>query len=286
MITRAGKDSLLRVLFLLCAFGGVAGVVVIFVFVGARGLGIFRAHGVIPVLFGLDWSPAEGEFGMLPFIAGSFLVTVGALVIGAPLAIGTAVFLSEIAPPRLRAVVRPSVELLAGIPSVIYGFFALVFLVPFVRALFGGAGFSMVSGWLVLAIMILPTIAAISEDAVSAVPKGYRMSSLALGATRWQTIWRVVLPAAAPGIINAVVLGMGRAIGETMAVLMVLGNAPIVPVSATGPASTLTSIIALDMSYASGEHQTALFAMGIVLLIISTLLILLIRLLTLRRARV
>lgn len=283
MISTRTREKLLGWVFLGCAFGGVAGVVLIFAFVGARGIGIFTQHGLGSVLFSSDWSPREGQFGMLPFIAGSFLVTVGALLLGAPLAIGTAIFLSEIASPRLRAVIRPSVELLAGIPSVIFGFFALVFLVPLVRIVFGGSGFSIVTGWVVLAVMILPTIAAISEDAISAVPVAYRTSSLALGATRWQTIRKVVLPAAAPGIINAVVLGMGRAIGETMAVLMVLGNASIIPISPTGPASTLTSIIALDMSYASGDHQTALFAMGIVLLIISTLLILLIRLLTFRR---
>ncbi|MFZ3062556.1 MAG: phosphate ABC transporter permease subunit PstC, partial [Actinomycetota bacterium] len=202
------------------------------------------------------------------------------LILGAPLAITTAIFLSEIAAPRVKAIVRPAVELLAGIPSVVYGFFGVVVLVPLARLLFGGSGFGLLTGWLVLAIMILPTIAAISEDAISAVPRGYREGSLAMGATQWQTIWRVVLPAARPGLISAVVLGMGRAIGETMAVLMILGNAPIIPRTLTDPVGALTSIIALDMSYASGSHQAALFAMGIVLFLISFSFVALIRLIS------
>lgn len=189
------------------------------------------------------------------------------------MAILTAIFLSEVAPKSVQKIVRPAVELLAGIPSVIYGFFGLLVVIPIVRSLFGGSGFGLLTGWIVLAIMILPTIATISEDAIRAVPRSYREASFAMGATKWQTIWRVILPAAKTGIIGAAILGMGRAVGETMAVLMVLGNAPILPKSIAGPVATLTSIIALDMSYASGDHQTALFAMGIVLFIISFLFV-------------
>ncbi len=270
-------ERFLKRIFMLCALTSIIAVVLIFVFVALRGAPIFADQGVAKVLFSMDWEPLKGKFGMLPFIIGSFVVTIGALVLGAPLAVGTAIYLSEIAQERVRKFVRPSVELLAGIPSVIYGFFGIVILVPLSRAIFGGSGFGLATAWIVLAIMILPTIAAISEDAISAVSPAYRMGSLALGATRWQTIRRVVLPVALPGIANAIILGMGRAIGETMAVLMVLGNAPAVPISASSPASTLTSVIALDMAYASGNHQTALFAMGLILLAVSMVLISIVR---------
>lgn len=277
------KEILLKYLFLLSALVAGFGVVLIFIFVGAKGFSIFGRVGLFKFLFSLNWHPTQGEFGILPMILGSFAVTLGALVLGGPLAIATAIFLSEIAPPRINRLVRPAVELLAGIPSVVYGFFGIVVLRQIIGAIFHDSGLGLLTGCIVLAIMILPTIAAISEDAISAVPRVYRSSSLALGATRWQTIWKVVLPAARPGITNAVILGLGRAIGETMAVLMVIGNAPVVPQSISGPVSTLTSQIVLDMSYAAGDHQIALFAMGIVLLLISMSLIVIIRLVPSRR---
>lgn len=272
------RDHLLKQIFLMAALLAVLSVVLIFVFVGIKGFPIFGKVSLRGFLLGADWSPLKGRFGIMPFIVGSFLVTLGALILGGPLAVATAIFLSEVSTPRVNSLVRPAIELLAGIPSVIYGFFGVVMIVPWVRTVFGGSGFGLLTGWIVLAAMILPTIAAISEDAISAVPRGYKESSLALGATQWQTIWKVILPAARHGLVNAVVLGMGRAIGETMAVLMVLGNAPIIPSSLTKSASTLTSIIALEMSYASGDHQVALFAMGIVLFVISTGFVALIRL--------
>lgn len=272
------REQLLKQVFLITALAAVASVVIIFVFVGTRGFPILAKVSLRDFLFGIDWSPLKGRFGIMPFVVGSLLVTLGALVLGGPLAIATAIFLSEVASPRVNSLVRPAIELLAGIPSVIYGFFGVIIIVPWVRTIFGGSGFGLLTGWIVLAVMILPTISAISEDAISAVPPGYKASSLALGATQWQTIWKVVLPAARHGLVNAVVLGMGRAIGETMAVLMVLGNAPIIPLSLTKSASTLTSIIALEMSYASGDHQVALFAMGIVLFVISTGFVMVIRL--------
>lgn len=271
------KNKLLERALQACALAAVVSVIMIFIFVTLKGAPLFTGEGFFKLLFSMDWEPLKGEYGMLPFIIGSFLVTIGALAIGAPLAVGTAIFLSEISDPKVRNFIRPSVELLAGIPSVIYGFFGIIILVPLARALFGGSGFGLATAWMVLAIMILPTIATISEDAIAAVPRSYRMGSLALGATRWQTIRRVIIPTAMPGIVNAVVLGMGRAIGETMAVLMVLGNASAVPKSVSASASTLTSIIALDMAYASGGHQTALFAMGLILLLVSMFLIVIVR---------
>jgi len=263
------KEKALHGLLFASACVAVLGLVLIFAFVAVRGVPIFAKAGVVQMLSSTDWSPMDGRFGILSFIVGSFAVTVGALLLGGPLAVGAAIFLSEIASPRVRSIIKPAVELLAGIPSVVYGFFGVIVIVPQVRALLGGSGFGLVSGCIVLAVMIVPTIAAISEDAISSVPRGFREGSAAMGATQWQTIKNVVLPAARTGIVDAVVLGMGRAVGETMAVLMVLGNAPVIPRGLSDPASTLTSIIILDMPYASGDHQTALFGIGLVLLLLS-----------------
>lgn len=271
------REKILENIFLLCAMAAVIGVMLVFIFVTYKGFPIIQSVGIKGFLFSMDWTPSKNHFGILTFVIGSFLVTTGALFLGAPMAVMTAIFLSEIAPKPVKRIVRPAVELLAGIPSVVYGFFGLLIVVPIVRTVFGGSGIGLLTGWIILAIMILPTIATISEDAIRAVPRSYREASYGMGATRWQTIWKVVLPAARNGIIGATILGMGRAIGETMAVLMVLGNAPIVPTSITKPLGTLTSIIALDMSYASGDHQTALFAMGIVLFLISFFFVALIR---------
>lgn len=279
------KELVLKYVFMACAFVAVAASVLIFAFVTVQGVPILSKVGLWSFLSGTDWLPTQGRFGILPMIVGTFVVTLGALLIGAPLAVATALFLSEVAPRPVRRLMRPAVELLAGVPSVVYGFFGIVVLVPLVRTVIGGWGYGLVAGWLVLAVMIVPTIAVISEDALKAVPRAYREASLAMGATRWQTIHRVVVPAASGGILTAVVLGMGRAIGETMAVLMVLGNAPIVPTSIHSVPRTLTSAIILDMSYATGDHQTALFAMGTVLLVISMGLIALLRMLPLGEVR-
>lgn len=267
------KEFILEYVFLISALAAVIGVFVIFLFIGFKGYPIFGQVSVAGFLFGMDWSPTKDSFGILPFIIGSFLATIGALLLGGPLAIATAVFLAEISSPRLRQLVRPAVELLAGIPSVVYGFFGVIIIVPIVREVSGGSGFGLFTAWIVLAIMILPTIAMITEDSINSVPSLYPMSSLALGATKWETISRTILPIAKPGIVNAFILGLGRAIGETIAVMMVIGNAPTIPSSLIKPTSTITSIIALEMSYASGPHQTALFAMGIVLFLISTSLV-------------
>ena len=234
------KEAALKNLFLLCAFMAVAGVLLIFVFVGYRGWPIFGEVGTGAFLFGTEWLPTEGLFGILPLFVGSIVVTVGALLLGTPLAVGAAVFLSEIAPPRVRAIVRPAIELLAGVPSVVYGFFGLLILRPIVADLTGGLGFGPLTAWIILAIMIVPTIATLTEDALQSIPGGVREASYAMGATTWQTISRVLLPAAKIGIVDAVILGMGRAIGETMAVLMVVGNAPGFFRGMGAPMSTLT----------------------------------------------
>ena len=273
------KERGLQCLFFGCAFLAVVVVILIFAFTIKEALPVFTDIGLTN-FFGFTWAPTEGKFGIASLAAGSALVTAGALVMGVPLGVGTAVYLTEIASERIRRFISPAVDLLAGVPSVIYGFFGMVIIRPFIAQITGGLGFGALTAWFVLAIMIVPTITTLTMDALNSIPMGIREASYAMGATKWQTIYKVVLPAAKLGIVDAVVLGMGRAIGETMAVLMVVGNAPVIPASVASPISTLTSQIALDMSYSSGLHRTALFGMGVVLFIISGCLVGIVRLLT------
>ncbi len=215
-----------------------------------------------------DWHPTAGAFGIAAMVVGSALVTAGALAFAVPLGVGCAIVLAELAPPVLRRVLKPAIEILAGIPSVVYGFMGIVVVLPWIRAHLGGPGASALAALAILGVMILPTVTAISLDALQAVPPSYREGSLAMGATGWQTIRRVVLPAARPGIVAAVILGLGRAVGETMAVVMVAGNAVQFPHSLLDPVRTLTANLALEMGYASGDHRAALFATGMVLFLI------------------
>lgn len=267
------KEASLATLFFLCACVAVLGVALIFLFVGYEAWPIVSEVGLDKFVAGDVWAPTDGSYGILALIAGSFIVTLGALALGTPLAVGTAIFLSEIASPRVRATVRPAVELLAGIPSVVYGFFGIVVLRPVVAEFSGGLGFGAVTAWIILAIMIVPTIAALSEDALRSVTPGIREASYAMGATTWQTIYKVLLPAAKIGIIDAIILGMGRAIGETMAVLMVVGNAPVFPADVYSPLPTLTAQVVMDMGYATGTHRTALFGMAAILFAFSMALV-------------
>jgi phosphate transport system permease protein len=274
------KESLLATLFFMCAFVAVLAVFLIFAFVAWKSAPLLSEIGFVRFITGTQWSVADDVYGIVPFLVGSLVVTAGALIIGAPLAVMTSVFLSEIASPRARAFIRPAVELLAGIPSVVYGFFGVIVVAPLISRIFGGAGFGPLTGWIILSIMIVPTIATLSEDALDSIPMGIREASFAMGATQWQTIYKVVLPAAKVGIIDAVILGMGRAIGETMAVLMVVGNAPQMFAGITAPISTLTSQIVLGMSYSTGVHRTALFGMAAILFLISMALVLSVRLMS------
>ncbi len=275
---RTGLEKTMKTVLLVSALASLLIVLLIFIFTMKGALPAFRELGVWEMLSGTTWRPGNGEFGILAMIAGSGLVTFGAVLIGVPLALGTAVFLSEIAPGWIVKIVRPSIELLAGIPSVVYGLFGMVVLVPLVREIPapGNAGFGLLSASIVLAVMVLPTIASISEFAIRSVPGGYREGSLALGATKWETVSRVLIPAARPGIISAVVLGLGRALGETIAMIMVIGNSVILPAAITGNplsiflsrARTLTGNIAVEISYATGVHESALFATGVVLFVL------------------
>lgn len=262
-------ENLIRILIIGAASISIIGLLLIIAYITKEGTVLFSKVNFLEFLLGSTWKPTSGKFGALPLIVGSFLVTAGAVLISAPLSIFIAIFLTEIAPKKVAAYLKTAIELLAGIPSVIYGFIGLIVLVPFIRQAFGGPGLSVLTASIVLAVMILPTITSLSEGALSSVPDRYRYGALALGSTKWEMISRVVLPAARRGIISAIILGVGRAIGETMAVVMVIGNVANIPGSLNQPAATMTSIIALDISYASGLHKSALFSLGFVLLIIS-----------------
>ncbi|AMW05647.1 phosphate ABC transporter permease subunit PstC [Gemmatimonas phototrophica] len=265
------RDKLIERILLLCAMSAVGTLALIALFIAREGLPVFVNHGVLNMIAGATWAPTKGQFGLLPMIAGSAMVTVGALLMGVPLGLACAVTLAELASKKWRRLLKPMIELLAGIPSVVYGFIGMELLVPFIReqAWLGGSGYSALAASILLAIMVLPTIIGISIDAIEAVPRAYRDGSYALGATQWQTIVGVVLPAARTGIVAGVILGMGRAVGETMAVIMVAGNSVLIPGSLLDPVRTLTANIALEMGYASGEHEQALFATGIVLFVVT-----------------
>jgi len=262
------KENIIKFVLALFALSSLLFLFVIFVFILSEGLPLFYKAGVTNIVFGMKWAPTKASFGIFPMIISSFMVTFGALVVGAPLALACATYLSEYAGRKMKIFLKPSLELLAGIPSVVYGFLGVVYIVPIIREHLGGAGFSILSTSLVLGIMILPTITSISFDALMSVPAAYREGSLAMGATKWQTIYRVVLPAARSGILASFILGMGRAVGETMAVIMVAGNALKIPTSLLDPLRTLTSNIALELAYATGDHRRALFSTGVVLLVI------------------
>jgi phosphate ABC transporter permease protein PstC len=265
------SDHLIERVLRTAALSAVGTLALITLFILREGMPVVFDLGPMAFLGGVTWAPSRGEFGLLPMIAGTAVVTIGALAIGLPLGLAGAITLAELAPRRARAILKPTIELLAGIPSVVYGFIGMEILVPLIRTggVLGGPGYSALAASIILGIMVLPTIIGISIDALEAVPQSYRDGSRALGATHWQTVTGVVLPAARSGIVAAVILGMGRAVGETMAVIMVAGNAVQFPDSVLSPVRTLTANIALEMSYASGPHAQALFATGIVLFVVS-----------------
>ena len=266
------KEKISERVFLLIALSALSALALITVFIFIEGVPIIAKVGVVNFVFGMKWAPSQGAFGIFPMIIGSVSVTLGAAVLGVPVALCCSIFLTEFAPATLRNLVRPAIQLLAGIPSVVYGFWGLVFIVPAIRNYLGGPGLSILAGSVILAIMILPTVISISEVSLLALPRLYKEGAFALGATHWQTIRSVLMPAAKSGIVAAIILGIGRAIGETMAVIMVLGNAVALPQSILDPARTLITNIGIEMGYVSGEHQQALFATGIVLLIIIMIL--------------
>ena len=261
------KETLARVLFIFAACISILAVFLICIFLFANGLpGMFKI-GVLDFLTGTKWKPGNDIYGILPMILGSVYVTAGALIIGVPAGLLTAIFLSRFASGRPAKMMRSAVSLLAGIPSVVYGFFGLVVIVPLIRTLFGGSGSSLLAACILLGMMILPTIITLSESALNAVPQSYYEGALALGATHERAVFTVILPAAKSGVLAAIILGVGRAIGEAMAVMMVAGNRAVIPNSLVKGVRTLTSNIVMEMGYATDLHREALIATAVVLFV-------------------
>ena len=261
-------ESLTEKIFLISASVAVISLLLIIGFVFYKGLRPFIIEGYSfwDFIFGTQWIPSANKYGILPMIVASLGATIGALLIGVPVGILTSIFIAEIAPKKIAKIMSGAVELLAGIPSVLYGVFGLAIIVPTIQEVFNlPKGQSLLAVIIVLAIMMLPTVITVSETAIRAVPNAYKEGSLALGASKTETIFKVIVPAAKSGIMTGVVLGIGRAIGETMAVILVAGNTPVIPSSIMDSVRPLTTNIALEMGYAFGTHQEMLFATGVVL---------------------
>jgi phosphate ABC transporter permease protein PstC len=278
------QDRIISTILMLVALSAMAGLALIAVFIVKEGLPIILRVGPSQFFLSADWAPTQGKFGILSMIVGSMAVMAGAMVIGVVLSMGCAIVLTQFCPRKLVSILKPSIELLAGIPSVVYGFMGVVTLVPLIRSP-DVPGPSILAASVVLGIMVLPTVTSIAVDAFQAVPKSYLEGAIALGATRWQTTHMVLVPAAKSGIVAAIILGMGRAIGETMAVIMVAGNTLALPTSPLSPVRTLTSNIALEMGYASGDHRQALFATGLTLFVVIMILNVVALTVSRRRAR-
>ncbi len=261
------KEKVMEYVFLLAAVISIVAVVLICAFLFANGIPAMKEIGFLDFLSGTKWKPGNDKYGIFPMILGSIYVTGGALIIGVPVGVLMAVFMARFCPNKLYKILKPIVDLLAGIPSIVYGFFGLVVLVPFIRERFPGNGQSILCASILLGIMILPTIIGASEPTIRAVEQSYYEGALALGATHERSVFTVVVPAAKSGILAAVVLGVGRALGETMAVMMVVGNQPRVPDSIFKGVRTLTTNIVLEMGYATDLHREALIATGVVLFV-------------------
>ncbi len=261
------KEKIMKGVFALAACVSILAVLLICVFLFSNGLPAMKEIGAFKFLLGTEWRPSNDIYGIFPMILGSIYVTAGAILFGVPIGLLTAVFLAKYCPKKLYKIFKPAVDLLAGIPSIIYGFFGIVVVVPLIRDLFGGKGLSMLAASLLLGLMILPTIISVSESAIRAVPESYYEGSLALGATHERSIFFTLIPAAKSGILAGVVLGIGRAIGETMAVVMVAGNQPRMPAGILKGVRTLTTNIVMEMGYAADLHREALIATGVVLFV-------------------
>lgn len=264
---KQAKERIMQVAFALCACVSILAVILICVFLFANGVPGIAKIGPLSFFTGTTWKPGNNKFGILPMILGSIYVTGGAVLIGVPIGVLTATYMAKFCNTRVYKVMKPATELLAGIPSVVYGFFGIKVLVPMVRQVFGGDGSSILTASILLGVMILPTIIGVIEPAIRAVPESYYEGALALGATHERSIFSVMLPAAKSGILAGIILGIGRAMGETMAVVMVCGNQPRLPAGILKGARTLTANIVIDMGYATGLHREALIATGVVLFV-------------------
>ncbi|MDY4748231.1 MAG: phosphate ABC transporter permease subunit PstC [Candidatus Fimisoma sp.] len=261
------KEKIMYLVFLLSAVISIAAVILICVFLFSSGVPAIAQIGLKEFLTGTEWRPGNNIFGIFPMIVGSLYVTAGALVIGVPIGILTAIFMARFCPKGLYRIMKPAINLMAGIPSVVYGFFGLVILVPLVRDYIGGRGLSVLTASILLGLMILPTIISMSEAAIRAVPESYYEGALALGASHERSVFSAVVPAARSGIFAGIILGIGRAVGETMAVIMVAGNQTLIPEHLTDGVRTLTTNIVLEMGYATDLHREALIATAVVLFV-------------------
>ncbi len=261
------KEKFWEIIFLLAAGFGFLAVLLICLFLFANGIPAIQKIGVADFLFGTKWKPGNDLYGIFPMILGSLYVTAGAVILGVPVGLMTAVFLSKFCPEWLHKILKPAIDLLAGIPSVVYGFFGLMVIVPAVRNVFGGNGSSILTASILLGMMILPTIISVSESALNAVPQSFYEGSRALGATHERSVFKTMLPAAKSGIMAGIILGIGRAIGETMAVIMVAGNQARITDSILKGIRTLTANIVIEMGYATDLHREALIATGVVLFV-------------------
>ena len=261
------SEKAMRIIFMLSATVSILAVIVICYFLAGQGLPAMVEIGVSDFLTGTLWKPLEGHFGIFPMIVGSIYVTAGAIILGVPVGLLCAIFMAKFCPRRIYSVLKPAVDLLAGIPSIVYGFFALMVIVPVVQELTGTSGKGILTASIMLAIMILPTIVSVSEASIRAVPESYYEGSLALGATHERSVFFATVPAAKSGIMAGVILGVGRAIGETMAVSMVAGNQPILPDSILSGVRTMTANVIIEMGYAEGLHREALIATAVVLFV-------------------
>ncbi|MFY9482355.1 MAG: phosphate ABC transporter permease subunit PstC [Tissierellaceae bacterium] len=262
-------EGFMKIVFIICAATSILAILLICYFIFSGGVPFIMEYGLKNFLFGNKWAPSHSPqaFGILPMIVGSLLITLGAIIIGVPIGVLTATYLAKFSNKKIYRFLKPSINLMAGIPSIVYGFFALVVVVPVMRNLVGGTGMNIITASLLLGIMILPTIIGLSESSIRSVPESYYEGSVGLGASHERAVMTVILPAAKSGIISSVILGIGRAIGETMAVILVAGNQPRIPSSLTQGVRTLTTNIVLEMGYAAEAHREALIATAVVLFV-------------------
>ncbi|MCF6462410.1 phosphate ABC transporter permease subunit PstC [Clostridium sp. Cult1] len=260
-------ENFMKIVFFISATMSIIAIVLICIFIFAGGIPFIQKYGLKNFLLGTEWKPnnTPSSFGILPMILGSIYVTIGAIIIGVPIGILTATYLAEFCNKKIYKFLKPSINLMAGIPSIVYGFFALVVIVPIIRNIFGGTGMNIITASILLGIMILPTIINISEASIRAVPRNYYEGSIALGASHEKSIMSIVLPAAKSGILSSIILGIGRAIGETMAVILVAGNQARMPAGLVKGIRTLTTNIVIEMAYAADEHRQALIATATIL---------------------
>ena len=261
------KEVFMKIVFMISACASILAILLICIFLFSNGIPAMAEIGFGEFLLGTTWKPLNNNFGICPMISGSLYVTAGAIIVGVPLGLLCAVFMARFCPKRLYSVMKPAVDLMAGIPSIVYGFFGILVIVPTIHNLFGGSGKGLLTASLLLGIMILPTIIGVCETAIRSVPEQYYEGSLALGATHERSVFFVMLPAAKSGVLAGVILGIGRAIGETMAVIMIAGNQAVIPGGLLEGVRTMTANIVLEMGYAEGLHKEALIATGVVLFV-------------------